>query len=186
MGEQFWWHLARASGIVSWLMLTALVLWGIVLATDLFPEHRRPAWLLAAHKWLGWLSVGFIGVHMAALVADSYVAFGLVDLLVPFASAWKPIPVALGVIAMWGIAVVQATSVARKRFSKKTWRRIHLTSYGTYWLASFHGTFSGTDASNSLYVATSFVTLGAVCFAAIYRVLTTGQRRSPAGAKVSA
>mgnify|MGYP001820073943 FL=1 len=176
MSEQFWWHLTRASGIVAWLMLTALVLWGIVLATDLFPEHRRPAWLLAAHRWLAWLSLGFVGVHVAALVADNYVAFGIADILVPFASDWKPAPVAVGVLAMWGLVAVQASSLARRHLSKRTWRGIHLASYASYWLASLHGTFAGTDANNRLYVLTSVTTLGAVVFAGSYRVLTRSRR----------
>ena len=28
MNPQFWWYVARASGIVAWLMLTAPVIWG--------------------------------------------------------------------------------------------------------------------------------------------------------------
>ena len=53
MSEQVWWYLTRASGIVAWLMLTASVIWGIVLSTKAFPEQRRPAWLLDLHRWLG-------------------------------------------------------------------------------------------------------------------------------------
>lgn len=176
MNGQLWWYLARASGIVAWLMLTALVLWGIVLATDLFPEHRRPAWLLAVHRWLAWLTIGFLGVHLAALVADNYVAFGFADLVVPFASDWKPVPVAMGVLAMWGLAVVQLTSLTRRRLSKRAWRSVHMTSYGVYWLAGLHGTYAGADATNKLYVATSVVTLAAVAFAASYRALSPPRR----------
>ena len=103
-------------------------------------------------------------------------AFGLVDLLVPLASDWKPLPVAAGVLAVWALVVVQVSSLARRWLSKRAWRAIHLTSYGAYWLASLHGTFAGTDAANPLYVATSVVTLAAVVFAASYRVLTAPQR----------
>ena len=35
------------------------------------------------------------------LVADSYVTFDPIDLLVPFASARRPVPIAIGVVAMW-------------------------------------------------------------------------------------
>jgi hypothetical protein len=37
MSEHVWWYAARASGIVAWLLLTGSVLWGIVLASDVFP-----------------------------------------------------------------------------------------------------------------------------------------------------
>jgi hypothetical protein len=56
MTPETWWFLSRASGIVAWLMLTASVLWGIVLATDLFPKWRRRAWLTDLHRWLAGLT----------------------------------------------------------------------------------------------------------------------------------
>ena len=46
MNPQFWWYLTRSSGIVAWLMLTASVIWGVLLSTKAFPTQRRPAWLL--------------------------------------------------------------------------------------------------------------------------------------------
>ena len=60
------------------------------------PGHRalgdkpKAPWLLDLHRHLGGLTVLFTGLHMAALVADSYAQFGLADLLVPFASEWRP------------------------------------------------------------------------------------------------
>ncbi len=109
MSPQMWWYVARASGIVAWLMLSASVILGIVMASGAFPSHRRPAWLLDLHRWLGALTVGFLGLHLGALVADSYVHFGLADLAVPLASDWKPVAVAAGVVAMWSIVAVLAS-----------------------------------------------------------------------------
>ena len=37
VNPQLWWYLSRSAGIVAWVMLTGSVLWGIVLASDLFP-----------------------------------------------------------------------------------------------------------------------------------------------------
>ncbi len=159
-------------------MLTASVLLGIVLSSGAFPKHRRPAWLLDLHRWLGGLTLGFVAIHVAALIADSYVTFSLVDVLVPFAADWKPIPVALGVIAFWGLIAVQLTSLAMKRLPRRVWRSIHLVSYAVFWLSSLHGTFAGSDATNRLYVATSVTTVVAVVLAATHRAVRS--RRSPA------
>ncbi|MBC8365328.1 MAG: ferric reductase-like transmembrane domain-containing protein [Actinobacteria bacterium] len=175
MNPEIWWHVARASGIISWLMLTATVLWGIVLATDLFPEHRRPAWLSDAHRWLAALSLWFLGLHLGALVADSYAEFGLAELAIPMASEWKPVPVAVGVVSMWLLLVVQATSLAMRRLPRRLWRLVHLSSYLAFWLASLHGTLAGTDAASPIYTLTSILTLLAVVFGVIYRIL--GRRR---------
>lgn len=178
MTEQIWWYLARSSGIVAWLLLTASVLWGIFLATDLFPRHRRPAWLLDLHRWLGGLTVAFVFVHMAALWADGWIEFTVSDLVVPFAADWKPLPVALGVLAMWSLVAVQLTSLARKRLPKRAWRAIHLTSYVAFWFTSLHSTLAGTDRLQPMYLATSVLSVAAVMFAALYRILNGRRQRT--------
>ncbi len=119
MNPQFWWYVTRASGIVAWLMLTASVIWGVILSTRAFPEQRRPAWLLDLHRWLGGLTVSFVAIHLIALVADSYVHFDLADLAIPYASDWKPGAVAFGVIAAWLLVAVELTSLAMKRLPKR-------------------------------------------------------------------
>jgi sulfoxide reductase heme-binding subunit YedZ len=172
MNPQVWWYIARAAGIIAWLFITASVLWGIMLSTKLFPVHRRPAWLLDLHRGLGAMSVLFLTTHVAALIADNWIHFDIIDVAVPFASEWKPWQVALGVFAMWGLVIVEVTSLAMKRLPKKVWRGIHFTSYLTFLLTSLHGTFAGTDATNKLYVATTVVTTAALVAAVLYRIVT--------------
>ena len=175
MSSQIWWFLARASGIVGWLLLSASVIWGILTPAKL-SDRQRPAWSLDLHRWLAGLTVGFVAIHIVALMADSYVEFSFVDVFVPFASEWKPIPVALGVLATWLLVIVQATSLAMKRLPRTVWRKIHLTSYVAFFLTSLHGTLAGTDATNLLYQGTSLAALAAVIFTTLYRIMT--RRRS--------
>ena len=170
MGAQFWWFVTRASGIVAWLMLTASVIWGVVLSTKAFPERRRPAWLLDLHRWLGGLAMTFLAIHLSALVADNYTHFGLADIAVPFVSSWKSGAVALGVVAAWLLVAVEVTSLAMKHLPRKVWRGIHLTSYGTFWLTSLHGAFAGSDRTAWLYKATAGASIIAVTWAVLYRV----------------
>lgn len=170
MNPQVWWYVARASGIIAWLMLTASVVWGVVLSTKAFPARRRPAWLLDLHQWLGGLTVSFVAIHLAALVADSYVQFGLADLAIPMASAWKPGAVAYGVVAVWLLVAVQLTSLARQRLSRRAWRGVHMTSYGVFWLTSIHAAFAGTDRNRPLYQVTAGAAIVVVAWATMYRV----------------
>jgi methionine sulfoxide reductase heme-binding subunit len=187
MNPHLWWYLSRAAGIVAYLMLTASVLWGTVLATDLFPKHRRPAWILALHRWLAGLTIFFIAGHLAGLVADSYAHFGARELLVPFASPWRPTAVAVGIIALYALFAVQVTALARKRLAGTWWRDIHLASYGVFWAVSIHGAFAGTDASQRLYVVASIAALSAVVFAVTYRVLSRDlPKRRPQRARARA
>ena len=110
------------------MLLTASVLCGILIPAKL-SARQRPAWSLDLHRGLAGLTLGFVALHLAALVADSYVQFGLADLVIPFASEWKPLPVALGVVSMWLLIVVHATSMAMKHLPRRMWRRIHMASY---------------------------------------------------------
>ncbi|MEP1126291.1 MAG: hypothetical protein ABJH68_20600 [Ilumatobacter sp.] len=179
MSAQFWWYVSRSAGIVAWLFITASVIWGIVLSTDLFARRRRPAWLLDLHRGLGALSIVSLGIHLAALVADNFVHFDLIDLVVPFASEWKTWQVALGVFAFWGLVVVEATSLLMRRLPRRLWHTIHLTSYATFFVGSLHGTFAGTDATSTMYVATSISTTAVLVLAICYRILTRGRARVP-------
>jgi sulfoxide reductase heme-binding subunit YedZ len=184
MNAETWWFLCRASGIVAWLMLTASVLWGVVLSTDLFPRRRRVAWLLDLHRWLGGLTVFFIAGHVAAVLLDRNAHFRAVDVVVPYASAWRPTAIAAGVVALWFLIAVEGTALAMKRLSRKWWRDVHILSYSVFWLATLHAALAGADSSKPLYVVTSLAAVSVVVFAASYRILTHGlPKRRPAPAQ---
>jgi methionine sulfoxide reductase heme-binding subunit len=188
VSTHIWWFLSRSSGIVAWLMLTASVLWGIVLATDLFPKWRKTTWLLDMHRWLAGLTFFFIAGHLGTLLFDKYTHFGVGDFLVPFASSWRPTAIALGVIGLWLLVAIQVTALATQRLSKKAWRIIHIASYGVFWAVSVHAALAGTDTSKTLYVVTAIVALAAVVFAASYRALShhlPKRRRPQAGRRPS-
>ncbi|MGY9072888.1 MAG: ferric reductase-like transmembrane domain-containing protein [Acidimicrobiales bacterium] len=177
MSSQIWWYVARASGVVGSLVLTASVICGVLTPAKL-ADGQRPAWFLDLHRWLAGLTIGFVAIHMGALVADSYIEFGFTELVVPFASEWEPLPVALGVLATWIIVIVHVTSLLMKRLPRHVWRKIHLTSYLAFFLTSLHGTLAGTDAPNLLYQAASLAAIAAVIFVTIFRVMTRRQPRN--------
>lgn len=180
MTTHVWWYLSRASGIVTWIMLTASVMWGVFLSTNLLQSWKRPAWLLDLHKWLGALTMGFLTLHVAALLLNTYAPFNVTDVLLPFHSSYQVsagapggrFAVAGGVIAMWALIVVEVTSLLMKRIPRKTWHSIHLVSYLTFWLGTIHGMLVGTDATHLLYGITAGASIGMVAFASIFRYLT--------------
>jgi len=150
MTNQLWWYTARASGLVSWALLSASMLWGLVLSTKLRPPRIRPNWTLDLHRYLGGLAVIFVGVHLAALMLDSYVGFGLTQILVPFASHWKPVAVAWGVTGLYLLLAVELSSLARKRLPNRIWRRLHFLAFPLYAVATLHMVTAGTDARSAL------------------------------------
>jgi predicted ferric reductase len=159
------------------LLIVSLVL-GMLMATRLLKSVDRPAWLLAMHRWTSGLAVFSTVGHVAALVADSYVEFGPAEILVPFASEWKSTAVALGVIAMYLLATVQATSMLMKRIPRRLWRVVHMASYGSAWLALIHAGMAGTDTSNRIYRITSLILILAATSVAVVRVSGSGRRAS--------
>jgi hypothetical protein len=176
--EKLWWYLARASGIVAWLMLTATVLWGLLLSTRLLQDRRKPAWLLDLHRWLGGLALTFTAVHMAGLALDGYVDFGLRELLVPFASTWEPVAVAWGVVAFHLLVAVQVTSLMMRRLPRRAWKAIHSTSFALFWMTSLHAALAGSDTGSGWYRWSATAMILLVIFAVTYRVLAGTVRRS--------
>ncbi len=183
MSSHLVWYLARASGIVAWLLLSASVLWGIVLSTDLFPRRRRAVWLLVMHRWLAGLTVVFIGAHVGLLLSDKYSHVRVVEFAVPWAGTWRPTAIALGVVAVWLIVGVEVTALVAKRLARNWWRDVHIAGYGVFWAASVHGALAGTDAARPLYVLTALVAVGAVVFALSYRILTRDLPKRVGGAR---
>jgi DMSO/TMAO reductase YedYZ heme-binding membrane subunit len=136
-----------------------------------------PRWLLDLHRFLGGAAVLFTGIHVAALVADTTVAFGWADVLIPFASSWNPAAVALGVVAGYLLLAVQLSSVFMKRLPRRLWKWIHLSSYGLFWLGITHGALAGTDAGNPIYIVVTAITTLIVLFLTTYRSLMSRRSR---------
>ncbi|MEI6403744.1 MAG: ferric reductase-like transmembrane domain-containing protein [Actinomycetota bacterium] len=170
MNPQLWWYFARASGMVAAVLLVASLVWGVLMATRALKPVDRPAWMLAMHRWFSGLAVTGVAIHIAALVADSYVHFGAKEILVPMSSSWKPGAVTLGVVAMYLLVLVQATSLAMKRLPKRVWRGIHMSSYVLTWLVFVHAGLAGTDVANRVYQGVALLLIIVAVTAAVLRV----------------
>jgi sulfoxide reductase heme-binding subunit YedZ len=144
--SEVWWYAARSAGLVAYVLLTGSVVFGLAISTRAMGRRARPAWLLDLHRWLGGLATIFVGVHLLALIADSYTQFDLIDVLVPFASSWHPTAVAWGVVAFWLLVAVELTSLARRRLPRRLWRVVHTVSFPLFVLSTLHFLFAGTDA----------------------------------------
>ena len=147
MSHQIPWYVARAAGLIAWTLLTASVLWGLSISTRVFRGKPRPAWLLDLHRYLGGLATIFTVLHVGAIIADSYVHFDLMSVLIPFASSWRPVAVAWGVVGLYLLLAVQLTSLARTKLPKKLWRATHFASFPLFAFATLHALTAGTDRS---------------------------------------
>lgn len=185
MNEQLWWYVARSGGIVALILTGMSVIWGLALSTKVMAGTPSPKWLLSLHKWLGALSVTFTGIHVGALVLDSYVSFGLTDILIPFASDWKPGAVAWGIVTTYLLLAVQVSSTFMKRIPRRWWKGIHMSSWALFWTGLIHGITAGTDASHPIYIAVTATMTLLVLFLTVTRSLTAKKaRRGPRAANL--
>ena len=180
MSAQLWWYSARAGGLVAWALLTASVLWGLVLSAKLRPPRVRPAWTLDLHRYLGGLATIFVGVHVVSIILDSYTHFGLSDVLVPFASAWHPVAVAWGVVSIYLLLAVELTSLARKSLPRRVWRRVHVLALPLWLLSTVHFATAGTDATTTAARVAMIAASSAVCALVGVRVDALWNTRSRA------
>lgn len=177
MDPKVWWYLSRATGLVAWALAVLAIVLGMALATRALGPRPPAPWLLSLHRWAGGLTVLFTVAHVGAIVGDSFVHFGVADVLVPFASSWKPAAVAWGVLAAWLLVAVELTSLQMRRLPKRIWRHIHLTSYLVAILATAHGITAGTDTANGVFAWSMVATVASMAFFFTYRKLMPKRAR---------
>ena len=184
MNNQIWWNLTRASANIAMVLILLTVFWGVLLATRVLKPNDRPAWLRDIHTWMGGLALIFTIIHMLTLIADSYVTFTFVSVLVPYAGSWKPLPVSMGILGFYILAAVQITSLMMRKMSRKNWRRIHLLSYIQFVLVMAHTLTSGSDVGKAWY---SGITVAiSMVGAAIFGIRFIFGKFSPAAARAKA
>jgi len=61
------------------------------------------------------------------------------------ASGWNTAAVAWGVVAMYLLAAVELTSLARRRLPKRLWRLTHGLAFPTFALSTVHVLTAGTE-----------------------------------------
>jgi predicted ferric reductase len=179
MNEQIWWYTARASGLVSFGLAAAAIIWGLLYSSRIMEGRPTLRWTLDLHKYLGALTVAFVGVHMAALFLDTQVQFGLRELLIPFASSWRPGAVAMGIVAAYLLVAIQISSLMMKRLPRKLWRVIHLTSYAVFGLGLVHGIQAGSDFSHPAIIALAIGLTTFISYLTAFRVMGPHTKRAP-------
>jgi DMSO/TMAO reductase YedYZ heme-binding membrane subunit len=163
------WYVARSAGLVAWTLLAATVVWGLLMSSKVLRGKVKNSWLLDLHRGLGALALVFTGVHVVAIMGDTYVHFGLASVLVPFAATWHPVAVAWGIASLYFLAAVEITSLLRKRLSNTLWRRVHYLSFPLFVTSTLHALTAGTDAVTPMALITLLLALGAVGILAAVR-----------------
>lgn len=175
------WYLTRGTGVVSLVLLTAVVLLGVAASLRLSGE-RWPRFLVAGlHRNLTLLAIAFLIAHIGTTVADGYAPLTLKDAFLPFGSAYRPVWVGLGAVAFDLLLALVATSLLRARVGARLWRGLHWLAYVSWPVAVLHALGTGSDARTRWMVVLTIVSVGSVALA----VLARAAARGPAPARIA-
>jgi sulfoxide reductase heme-binding subunit YedZ len=170
-----WWLASRAAGIVAMLLVSLSVGLGLANAARLIPPRARRV-LLAVHEQTALVALGSIAAHGLLLLPDHWLHPGAAGIAVPFAIAYRPLAVALGIVAGYLAALLGLSFYARRRIGPRLWRRLHVGTLGVYVLALLHTLTAGTDAGTPWLRALLAATAAPVAALLAWRVVA----RSPA------
>lgn len=151
-------ELSTYMGLLATGVLTLNFLLGIMISSG-YSRHtywkRLPnsiqQWnLINIHNWTAYIALVLILAHPLLLLFDSQTKFSIIDIFYPINTPQEKWMIALGTISMYALAVVIVTT--RKKIKKsigfRTWKNVHLISYGTALLFLVHGMMIDPKLSN--------------------------------------
>lgn len=146
------WYATRATGEVALLFLTVVLGLGVMSALRV-GGRTVPRFVIAGvHRNLTLTGLGFLAVHILTTLADSYAPIGVIDAVVPFGSAYRPIWLGLGTLAFDLLLVLTVTSLLRTRIGFRWWKALHWAAYGCWGIALVHALGTGSDVRTSAFL----------------------------------
>ena len=97
------------------------------------------------HRFIALLALCFTLLHVFIVLPDDFIGFSLPELLLPFASAYRPFYMALGMVSLYLLALTILSFYLRPLVPYSLWRYLHYGTFGVFSLALAHGLGSGTD-----------------------------------------
>jgi len=178
-----WWYISRASGLMAYLLVWLSTLWGFAISSKIFDSFLKREFTYDFHEHLSLLSLGFILLHAVVLMLDKVEPMSLVEILVPFASNYRPLWTGIGIIAFYLSILVSITFYICSRISMKAFRTIHYLSIVAFMGALFHGLYAGSDSALNWTLLMYWGTFLSTVFFAVYWLvfvrLQNRERTSP-------
>jgi hypothetical protein len=169
-GPSAYWYLARGTGAVSLLLLTAVVVLG-VMGPLRVAAPRWPRFAIdTLHRDLSLLVIAVLVVHIATSVLDSFAPIKLLDAVIPLTSRYRPLWIGLGALAFDLLLALTITSLVRRRLGYGAWRAIHWLAYASWPVAVLHGLGSGSDTKAAWMLLITAACLAAVLVAVMIRI----------------
>jgi predicted ferric reductase len=170
------WLAARATGIAALVLLTGQVFLGLVMShpanSSIWRLSKR---IFPWHENLVVFTVALLAIHVVAIVLDPYAGVGIAGTLVPGLSTFRTVPVALGTLGLYALAVTTISARYTKLLPPGVWLKLHRLSLVVLVLAWMHGLLAGADSAplRPVYVGSA----GIIIAAAMHRYWATRRAR---------
>lgn len=165
-----YWYMARAGGVVAYLLLWLSTVWGLVLSTKITAKMLSTPLAYGLHEFLSILAIVFALLHSLILLGDQYIQFNIFQLAIPFIAPYRPFWTGLGTIALYLTMALTGSFYVRKQIGQRVWRTLHYLTFVAYILALVHGLMAGTDSPLAvvklIYLGSGF----SVLFLVYYRL----------------
>jgi len=148
-GPSAFWYLTRGTGVVTLILLTLSVALGVADVRRVVTEAVPRFVFDAVHRNASLLAVVFVFVHIVTSLLDGFAPIRLLDVVIPFGSAYRPLWLGFGALAFDLLIAVALTSVFRRRLGYRAWRSTHWLAYASWPVAVVHGLGTGSDAKAS-------------------------------------
>lgn len=171
LGPSAYWYLARATGIVSLVLLTASVVLGVLGPLRFTVPGRWPRFAIdTLHRDVSLLVMAVLVIHIVTSVLDGFAPINLLDAVVPFRTPYRPLWMGLGAFSFDFLVALVITSLVRRRLGYRAWRAIHWLAYASWPVAVLHGLGTGSDTKEWWNLALTAVCLVAVLVAVWARI----------------
>ncbi|MBX7431389.1 ferric reductase-like transmembrane domain-containing protein [Mycobacterium sp. Y57] len=145
MTDEALWALGRGTGITALAFMTVAVALGIATRSGR-PLLTLPRFAVAdVHRFAALGATLLVVLHMTLLFLDPYAQLRIVDFVVPFLGAYRPLWLGLGTLAVDLLAVIIVTSLLRNRIGRRGFRVVHWSTYALWPAALAHALGSGSD-----------------------------------------
>ena len=170
MNSEALWALGRGNGIVALAFMTLSVVLGIGVRSGR-PLFTLPRFGVAdVHRFVGLAATLLVVLHMGLLFLDPYAKLRLIDFVVPFLGAYRPVWQGLGTVAFDVLIVVIITSLLRRRLGLRIFRAVHWTTYLLWPIAMAHSLGNGTDVGRAWFLGFAGVCALMVAVTLVWRL----------------
>lgn len=174
LGEEpkAFWYLARASGVVAYLLLWFSMVLGLVVSNRMARLWNGGPSAVDLHQYVTWLAIAFSVFHALILLGDRYIQATLFQVLTPFTYVgYNPFWVGVGQVMFYVAVIVAASYYFRKQMGYGAWRTLHYASFVLYLGLTLHGMFAGTDTTAPLMIVVYIATGASICLLTIVRIV---------------